>query len=57
MKKAILTIAVIFALFIVIADMPSASLTQIAVVKGVALAVLAIVARQLDNICLKEESK
>lgn len=57
MKKATLIIATLICLFVVVAEMPEASLVQIALVKGVALAVLAIVARQLDNICLKEESK
>ena len=55
MKKAILTIAVIVALFVAVADMPGASLMCFLTVKGVSLASLAYFSKRLEKILPNEE--
>lgn len=55
MKKATLIIATLICLFVVVAEMPEASLVQIALFKGVALALMALFAKRLDRVLPKEE--
>lgn len=55
MKKAILTIAVIVALFVAVADMPGASLMYFVAVKGASLASLAYFSKRLEKILPNEE--
>lgn len=55
MKKAILTIAVIVALFVAVADMPGASLMYFVTVKGASLASLAYFSKRLEKILPDEE--
>jgi len=55
MKKAILFIAFFIALVLMVADMPNASLVQIALVKGFAGLMMFITARLLERYIPEEE--
>ena len=55
MEKATLIIATLVCLFVVVAEMPNASIAQIALVKGVALALVALFSKRLEKILPNEE--
>lgn len=55
MKKATLIIATLVCLFVVVAEMPNASLVQIALTKGVALALMAFFSKRLEKVLPNEE--
>ena len=55
MKKATLIIATLVCLFVVVADMPGASLMCFLTVKGASLASLAYFSKRLEKILPNEE--